>query len=628
MGQKGQHRLAQKTKQAEKKKRAEFIRRLAHMLIAVIVLAAPFPLSGGITAQAADFEVYAEKIPHGKTGKNLTVSFKIEKNSGSHEGELFAGFDVTGGEIWDEDEEDRQYGFAFPFEVTKSLPTRDKPKSIGKLNGKSKTVSLTGRVRRDLSEGYYKVPVVIMEKDGSQVGWGELQVWISKASGADDDEEESNKTYDFALGEGQDTPDGVYPNVMNFSVNLRNNSPATVYNVKASIIPDADTEKFPFEINDINYDRRFERIAVDETVSLDYSFAIRSDAYSGYYPISMKIYYSDSSNGEELETFETSFYVRVHNKDKEDEHGEFNEHDRTRARIIIDGFTTNPAKIIAGEQFDLVLKIKNASSNITATNLLFSLESEKVSDSAVFATESGSSSVALNSLPPGAVTELHYRLASRPGVDQRSYGLTVKAKFDSPEYKNAEESLNLDVMVNQIARLSTGTFEVMPDSITVGSESNVMFGINNTGKVMLYNVTAIFEADSIQTVDSYVGNIKPGETGNVDCMVAGIAPTMDDGKVKVTISYEDENGVASTEEKEITLMVTEDMSNMEEIDVGDFDGDVPVEEAGFLSSVPEKYRKFLPAALVAGVVLAVAAVLLVKRRKNKKETDFDEDEEE
>ena len=45
------------------------------MLIAVIVLAAPFPLSGGITAQAADFEVYAEKIPHGKTGKNLTVSF-------------------------------------------------------------------------------------------------------------------------------------------------------------------------------------------------------------------------------------------------------------------------------------------------------------------------------------------------------------------------------------------------------------------------------------------------------------------------------------------------------------------------------------------------------------------------
>ena len=67
----------------------------------------------------------------------------------------------------------------------------------------------------------------------------------------------------------------------------------------------------------------------------------------------------------------------------------------------------------------------------------------------------------------------------------------------------------------------------MPDSIEVGTETNIMFPINNTGKVTLYNVTAIFEADSIQRAESYVGNIKPGESGNVDVMVAGAAPTMD-----------------------------------------------------------------------------------------------------
>ena len=32
----------------------------------------------------------------------------------------------------------------------------------------------------------------------------------------------------------------------------------------------------------------------------------------------------------------------------------------------------------------------------------------------------------------------------------------------------------------------------MPDAISVGEESNVMFSINNTGKVMLYNVNAVF----------------------------------------------------------------------------------------------------------------------------------------
>ena len=43
----------------------------------------------------------------------------------------------------------------------------------------------------------------------------------------------------------------------------------------------------------------------------------------------------------------------------------------------------------------------------------------------------------------------------------------------------------MDIRVKQYARLSTSNIDVMPDSITVGGESNVMFGINNTGKVIL-----------------------------------------------------------------------------------------------------------------------------------------------
>ena len=614
----------------DRKRRLHALRRLLLMVLAAVLIQASIPFPGQLTALAAELDVYAEKIPHGRTGRNLTISFKLQRNSGTYTEELYAGFDVSGGEIWDEDEEDRQYGYAFPFEVTKSLPTTENPKSIGKMSGDQKTASLTGRVRRDLTEGYYRVPVVIMEKDGNQVGRADLRVWITKSTGTDSDDDDEKKTYDFVLGEEQSTPDGTYPHVMNFAINLRNNSPATVYNVKASIVADADTDKFPFEINDVNYDRMFEKIAVDETVELGYSFAIREDAYSGYYPISMKIYYSNSSTGEELQTFETSFFVRIHNKDKEDERGEFNEHDRTRARIIIDGFSTNPDTIIAGEEFELILKIKNASSNITATNLLFSMESEKVSDSAVFTTEAGSSSVALNSLAPGGVTELRYRLLSRPGVDQRSYGVTIKAKFDSPEYKNAEEELKLDIPVNQIARLSTGTFEIMPESIPAGSEANVMFGINNTGKVMLYNVTVSFEAASIQATDTYVGNIKPGETGNVDCMVTGAAPTEDEGKVKVLISYEDEAGDVYTEEKEMTLYVLEDMSSMEDIDAGMFEEMPEEQEKGGLAAFLEmNQQRLLPGALAVILILVIVIVIMaVKHRRAKTEMESDEDEEE
>lgn len=588
------------------------------MAVMLMILAVPVP------AFAAQVSITSDKIARGKTGKNMTVSFSIESSSKLEE--IYIGFDVTGGEIWDETDEDMEYGYSFPFEVTGSLHDRENPKRVGNLDEK-KSVSLSGRVRNDLTEGYYKVPVVVLRKvsDGGfeQLGYEDLQIWISKGTGTDDEDDE-NHTYDFVLGEGQSTPDGVYPNVMNFSINLRNNSPATVYNVKASMILDPDSTKFPFEINDANYDRMFEKIAVDETVSLDYSFAIREDTYTGYYPISMKIYYSDSSTGSELATYETKFYVRVHNKEKEDEYEEFNEHDRTKARLIIDGFATNPETIIAGEAFELILNVKNASSSVPASDILMTVESEKASESPVFSTEAGSSSVSISSLGAGQSQEVRLRLSSRAGVDQRSYGLTFKAKYDSPEFKNAEETMTVDIPIRQIPRLNTGTFEIMPEAISVGEESNIMFGINNTGKVTLYNVMVKFEADSIQTTDTYVGNIKPGETGNVDCMVMGAAPTADDGKIKVTISYEDENGEVAEEKKEMSLFVSEPMPLEDDMMNGGME-ELPVEEPGFL----EKYSGILlPVSLGAVAVLSIIlAGIAVRSRKRRKEQEELEDEE-
>ena len=241
------------------------------------------------------------------------------------------------------------------------------------------------------------------------------------------------------------------------------------------------------------------------------------------------------------------------------------------------------------------------------------MESEKVSDSAVFTTESGSSSVAIHSLGAGASAQVSFRMISRSGVDQRSYGLTIKANYDSPEFKNAEGTMSVDIPVKQIPRLNTGTFEVMPDSISVGEESNVMFGINNTGKVTLYNVMARFEADSIQTTDTYVGNIKSGETGNVDCMVTGSAPTTDDGKVKVIISYEDENGEVSEVEKELTLYVSEPAPDMDDMDMSGMD-EMPQEEPGPV----QKYGKIILAAVV--IVGAVVGITVFrKHRKRKKD---------
>ena len=507
----------------------------------------------------------------------------------------------------------------YPFEVTDSLNRHYK---VGHVNKKAKkTVNLNVNVKKGLEEGYYPILIYISKRAQGEDGMSSeyaktIMAWIEtkKTTGTSETDEDSSEPVAFALGENQSTPSANYSEVMNFDVNVRNTGYKTAYDVRVDMELSEDITKFPFEINDGNYDRQMGNMNPDQTVAIPFSMAVREKAKSGYYPIKFKIRYRENENGNFAAPVEDTFYVRVYGKDEDDSlDSEAGENERTKARIIVDSFETDPAEIYAGQDFTLKVRMKNASNSIVASNILFTFESETVSDSPVFTTVNGSNSVVVNSLAPGASDTLTIKFSSSPTAEQRSYTITINEQYDSPEFKNAKEAVKIAVGLKQEARLNTGTIEVMPDAISVGEESNVMFSINNTGKVMLYNVNAVFEADSIQKNEAYVGNIEPGKSGNVDTMINGIAPTMDDGKVKLSITYEDENGKVSTVEKEIQLMVNEDQS-MDESNVDDTwsSDDVQPEP-----STTDKLKHLAIPVGIVGVVLA-AVILVVIRRKKKK----------
>ena len=507
----------------------------------------------------------------------------------------------------------------YPFEVTDSLNRHYK---VGHVNKKAKkTVNLNVNVKKGLEEGYYPILIYISKRAQGEDGMSSeyaktIMAWIEtkKTTGTSETDEDSSEPVAFALGENQSTPSANYSEVMNFDVNVRNTGYKTAYDVRVDMELSEDITKFPFEINDGNYDRQMGNMNPDQTVAVPFSMAVREKAKSGYYPIKFKIRYRENENGNFAAPIEDTFYVRVYGKDEDDSlDSEAGENERTKARIIVDSFETDPAEIYAGQDFTLKVRMKNASNSIAASNILFTFESETVSDSPVFTTVNGSNSVVVNSLAPGASDTLTIKFSSSPTAEQRSYTITINEQYDSPEFKNAKEAVKIAVGLKQEARLNTGTIEVMPDAISVGEESNVMFSINNTGKVMLYNVNAVFEADSIQKNECYVGNIEPGKSGNVDTMINGIAPTMDDGKVKLSITYEDENGKVYTFEKEIQLMVNEDQS-MDESNVDDTwsSDDVQPEP-----STTDKLKHLAIPVGIVGVVLA-AVILVVIRRKKKK----------
>lgn len=556
-----------------------------------------------------------------KIGKSATISVAIKNMSGEDWKKTKVRIapieDYKDHYLEDDDEEDDNNDLmsennVYPFEITDSL---NEYHNIGAIKaGGKKTVNLKVSMKKNLKAGYYPVLIQVVPEDGN-IFHKTMYIWAKTPTTTDDDDEEDTvEAVAFSLGEGQPTPQGIYGQVMNFGINIRNTGYKTAYDVRVEMGLSEDKKKFPFEINDANYDRWLGDIKSNETKEITYSMAIQEDVPSGYYPIQYSIKYREEENGAFAEPIEKIVYVRIIGEDEEDSISEdAGENERTKARLIVDKFETEPEKILAGEDFTLKVTMKNASSQIPASNILFTFDPETVSDSPVFTTVNGSNSVVVNNLAPGASEVLTMNFTSSPSAEQRSYTVTITEQYDSPEFKNAKESVKIAIPLKQEARVNVGSIEIMPNAINVGDETNIMFTVNNTGKVTLYNVTAIFEADSIQRSETYVGNIKPGESGSVDTMVLGTAATMDEGMIGLTISYEDENGSVSTVEKEIQLFVSEQMP-MDDMFMEDDMGMDMVEPEMTKRDIVKKYA--IP--LGAAAVIVLGAIVFVIRRKKKK----------
>ena len=134
-----------------------------------------------------------------------------------------------------------------------------------------------------------------------------------------------------------------------------------------------------------------------------------------------------------------------------------------------------------------------------------------------------------------------------------------------------------------------------------------------------------FIGDSVEGGSTFLGKLEPGATGNVDAMVNGIAPTMDDGTIIARISYEDEAGNVSYLDKEITLFVME--AYYEDSDWTDYPiYDEPIGQ--------EKGGIFWKPIIITIVVVVIAAIIIwrviASKRKKKKMLkeleDLDDDE--
>lgn len=303
--------------------------------------------------------------------------------------------------------------------------------------------------------------------------------------------------------------------------------------------------------------------AMENRREFTFYFTARDDVMSGYYPLKFNIWYTKSGIRCEEPAALTVYVQTVGRPGSGTIGGSGQDDTKAKPRIVVTGFETNPAEVFAGDTFTLTIHVKNTATDMPVTNVLFDMQAvaegeDKTNTYAAFLPTSGASSVFMDKIGANTAEDIVIEMTAKADLAQKPYVLDVNMKYDAGSMFDLTDKASVSIPIHQESRFDTSVPEVAPSDITVGSQSNVMMSVYNTGKTTLYNVQVKFHADSIDEASAFVGNLQSGATGNVDVMLTGIAPTMDDGTVVMEISYEDDAGNVTTTEKTITLYVNEE----------------------------------------------------------------------
>ncbi len=356
-------------------------------------------------------------------------------------------------------------------------------------------------------------------------------------------------------------------------------------------------------------------------------FTARSDVMSGYYPLKFNVWYTKAGVRSEEPAVLTVYVKTVGKPGSGIIGGSGQETSGSKPRIVVTGFETNPSQVFAGDTFTLTIHVQNTAMDTAVTNVLFDMQAaqegeDKTNTYSAFLPTSGASSVYMDRIGANTAADIVIEMTAKADLAQKPYVLDVNMKYDAGTTFDLTDKASVSIPISQESRFDTSIPEVVPADITVGSQSNVMFSIYNTGKTTLYNVQVKFHADSVDEASAFVGNLQSGATGNVDVMLTGIAATMDDGTVTMEISYEDDAGKVTTTEKTITLYVTEamfdDMMMGDDMMGDDMMGDDMM--GGDMMEEQKGSGKLLTVGIIAGIVVValIGGVVFLKIRMKKK----------
>lgn len=229
-------------------------------------------------------------------------------------------------------------------------------------------------------------------------------------------------------------------------------------------------------------------------------------------------------------------------------------------KVMVTDYKINPSEVVSGEDFKLTVTLKN-----TASRKVRNLKLTVASAEGEFIPLNGAGTEYISEMAAGEELEIAFDMTAISGLQEKSYKLTVKSEYeDTNGYSyTVEDHIYIPITLEQ--RISVT--DIMSDSsVKLGDDVEITGRINNIGEGTLYNVNVKIEGENVEQQTSYVGNIEPGKSGNVD-VLTHTTHAVEEGRYSknyMYVTYEDKNKEKHSEKYELYLNIeATNYSNLE-----------------------------------------------------------------
>lgn len=362
------------------------------------------------------------------------------------------------------------------------------------------------------------------------------------------------------------TPSGDYGDQLEVRLPLTCTN-GYVYDLKVTPVLSNDIEKFPFDIDLVDYTLSYPgSIGRGQVVEFLYHLRLSKKATVGVKQVDFNVTYRNDEG--DLKTGTVSLFVNVRKglsptSDK----------DTTTSvpKLIIESYKLSSDKIYAGETFDLEFTIKNTSDSTNLQNVQIHIK-DAGETATIVPASGGSNTLYISKIGKGQSSSQKVSLQTAPDAAAKAYTLNVDFSYESAS-TNAAHTANetIAVPILQKIRLKCDEPTVYDEISYLDSSTSMSIRMYNMGRSSVYNCIVEVEGNGLKLEESYFGGtLSAGSTLAADISV--IPSEAGDIQGTIVISYEDVYGEPGEERLPFTLHVEDPNAGMEGMEGTEGDG--------------------------------------------------------